>query len=878
MQQTIRGRVSEFLSDRVDHSPVLIPRWSKELETQIMVHPSSNQVDTSTWEENGEVFGHHRWPYRASSDPQYTDKKLTYDVTRRISRIGTTWWNWEKCESVAVGFDIDAVDSGHAAGTNQLDEFQLGRVVAKLSELDYVTLVRSTGGKGIHGYVFFNEDERPQTSNHNEHCQVSLAVLEKIKSDTGMDLIEEKIVDVKGVVLWFWSSSSGPDHPGFSLVHEATRNLSVSEIPDWSNLGSKGAIRKVGDVGAAVDLDEEHRNILCELEDLPFHFQWLEGRSLAQSHTMALKALHLKRQNEGRPIKGFFETISKGTDPTTPNCYLVPKPGGAFKVARFGNAVAEHKSWFKQDDDTWTYFNQETDPMSVFCNYAVAHDMASATLMYEDLLEALELLKVEDLELPRSKQFSMVYDSTSNSITLQCRYNEDMVVPGGWTKANNKRIQTKLPIQGGQELRAQHYLDEIDKHFRFVVQPDFTVFGWYHKSVAGWVKYDSAGPLMRPLQQQFGKKSADEVVSMIQNNPWILGNEPFKGDELPGRKWNHQSATFVTDPADKPGPHPHFDKILNHLGQGLDEAVANADWSGEWGLENGADYLRYWIASAIKYPFEPLPYLFLFGPQGCGKSIFIETLDMLFPRACKDVATSLSGEFNGELRGAVFCYIEEKNLTSKGMAQKSYEKIKEWTVARNISIHTKGRTPYMQPNTMKFVHMANNINSISIDVDDTRIVAIDVPRLVNPIPKSIMYDKLKEEAPNILRTLLTTHIPPAIERMRVPHINTVAKIELGEASMSDVQKFAKEMLQPCPGNLIEFSIFLEKFSHWAKEKNLPPWGKNGVGSELRKMDWLLKLGKSGRDNRTFLGNVKFKGDNSAKSGKKLTLLENGRLG
>lgn len=869
----IRDGIDTFLKARATHSPWLIPRWSTKLETQVMVKPGLEEIDTNTWTGEGETWTNHRWPYKAGTDPQYTDKKLTYDPIKRVSRVGSTWWNWEDRVSVAVGFDIDAVDSGHAAGTNQLDDFTLGQVVAKLSDLDYVTLVRSTGGKGIHGYVFFDEADLPQTANHNEHTQVGLAVIEKIRLDTGMDLVQEKIVDVKGVILWFWAESSDADHPGFTLVKEATRNLRNSEIPDWQSLVTSKVISNEKGTYNNTDLDDEHIAILSELEDLPWAYRWIEGHQMAHTHTLALKALHEKRKNEGRPLKGFFETTSSGSSEI--NCYITPRPGGVFKVARFGNSVTEHDSWFTKDDDSWFYYNQTPDPMSVIGNYAIAFDMSSATIEADRLREALAILGVTDFEIP-DKQIQLSYDASSSVITASCRYRDGDNTPVGWSK-NGKKLSAKIPLEGSQETRVQNYLDEIDELFRFVVQPDFTVYGWFHKSNAGWIEYQSSGSLIRIIQQHFGKKAADEVVSMMQNNPWMLGNEPFRGDELPGRVWNHKSASFICEPAEQPGPHPHFDKILDHLGQGLDDAVALADWTGEWGIENGADYLRYWMASAIKHPFEPLPYLFFFGPQGCGKSIFIETLQMLFPRACYDVACALTSQFNGEIRGAVFCYIEEKKLTGRGVGQAAYEKIKEWTVAKNISVHTKGKTPFMQRNTMKFVHCSNSIDSIQIDRDDTRIVAIDVPRLIDPIPKSIMSAKVEEEAAYIIRNLLTTQIPPAIERMRVPHLNTVAKMEIGESSMSDIQRFATKFLTPCPGNLIEFTVFQDKFEAFSKEKNLPNVGKNAISSELRKMDDFLIVGKKGRDNKVYIGNVKF-GDSPSKPGKKLMLQENGRIG
>lgn len=874
----VRSAVNKFLNHHLADSPWLISRWSKSLETQVMVSPGINEVEPNIWQGEGETWSNHRWPYKAGTAPQYHEKKLTYDPEKRIQRVGSTWWDYENQESVAIGIDIDAVDSGHAAGTNQLDEFALGQVVAKLSRLDYITLVRSTGGRGVHGYVFFDPDNRPKTANHNEHTQVALAVLEKIREDIGLDLVQEKIVDVKGVILWLWADSSGPDHPGFSVIQEATCDLSADDIPHWDRLTSTTSkVNNERHDYQQCDLEQEHIEILSELEDIGFQYRWIEEHNMAHTHTIALKTLHERRKNEGRPLRGFFETVSSGSSEI--NCYITPRPNGVFKVARFGNSVSEHDSWFEKEDDTWTFFNQAPDPMLLIGNYAITHDMASATIERDKMLECLSLLGVEDFPLPEKKTINVSYDASSGSLTATCSYAEGDQILSGWSRSG-KKVTAKVPIKGDQGTRTQNYLDEIDETFRFVVQPDNTIYGWFHRTNIGWVEYQGCGQLVRIVAQQFGKKAVDEVISMMQNNPWKLGNQPFQGEELPGRVWNHNAAGFVCEPSERPGPHPHFDKVLDHLGYGLNEAVAAADWAGEWGVETGADYLRYWLASAIKYPFEHLPYLFCFGPQGCGKSIFIEMIQMLFPRACQDVASALTGDFNGEIRGVVFACIEEKNLAKRGIAQKAYEKIKEWTVAKQVQVHIKGKTPYMQPNTMKFIHMANNINSIRIDRDDTRIVAVDVPRLVNPIPKSILFAKLEEEAPQILRTLLTTQIPPAIERMRVPHINTVAKMEIGEGSMSDVQRYATAYLRPCPGGLIELGEFESCYLKFCKDKqgqSYQPVGKRTMAAEMRKMDDLLVLGKHGKENKTFLGNVRWE-HTSGSPGKKLLQLDNGRIG
>ena len=871
----IRKAIDTFLKARIAESPFLVPMWEPSWETQILVKRGPEGDSSKVYTANGETWADHRWPYKAGTDPQYTDKAITYDPGKRIARIGTTGWDWEKRESAAVGFDIDAVDSGHAAGTNQLDEFELGKVVAKLSALPYVSLVRSTGGKGVHGWVRFHPDDRPQTANHNEHTQVGLAVIEKIKLDTGMDLVQEKIVDVKGVVLWIWSESSPADHPGFNLMYEGDLLLKNGDIPQWDKVTPKSKVVNSKSNYELCELEDEHIEILTELEELGYAYSWNEEHNTAQTHSFALKILHEKRKNEGRPLKGIFHTISEGNDPNTPNCYITAKAGGHFKVARYGNAATEHATWFSKDEDTWTFFNQKTDPMTILCNYALTFDMSSATLDHEKFGEAMEVLGV-DFKYPE-RQIKVVYDSSSNSLMASSRWKEDDTIPPGWTKVG-KKITARLPVDGEAETRAANHLEEIDEQFRFAIMANNEPYGWFHKSAQrGWIKYPTSGHVSRVMNQQFGKTALDEVVSMMQTYPWMLACEPFGPTELPNREWNVGTATFVCDPSDKPGPHPHFDKVLDHLGIGLDTAVGNCDWAGEWGLESGADYLRFWVASAIKYPFEPLPYLFFFGPQGCGKSIFTETLDMLFPNAVQDVALAMKSEagFNAEVFRKVFCVIEEANLAEGRQARACYERVKEWTTAKKVSVHEKGKTPYMQRNTMKFIHNSNSINAIQIDRDDTRVVAVDVPKLHEPIPKTILLEKLREEAPFIIRTLLTTQIPPALERFRVPHLNTVAKMELGEINMSPVQKFAQSLVT-CPGNVIEFGEFTARYDTWAKNNRAQPMGRNAISSELRKMEDLLVVGKHGKQNRMHIGNVKFP-DSTQSAGKKLKLQENGRI-
>ena len=100
----------------------------------------------------------------------------------------------------------------------------------------------------------------------------------------------------------------------------------------------------------------------------------------------------------------------------------------------------------------------------------------------------------------------------------------------------------------------------------------------------------------------------------------------------------------------------------------------------------------------IKHPFQPLPYLFLYGPENNGKSIFHESIALLMTEGCvpADRCVTSTSDFNGELANCILAIVEEKDISkSKG----ALNKIKEWVTARMISIRrivlipTRSRTP-----------------------------------------------------------------------------------------------------------------------------------------------------------------------------------------
>jgi phage/plasmid-associated DNA primase len=175
--------------------------------------------------------------------------------------------------------------------------------------------------------------------------------------------------------------------------------------------------------------------------------------------------------------------------------------------------------------------------------------------------------------------------------------------------------------------------------------------------------------------------------------------------------------------------HPHWDKILRHCGQDLDAAIRSSEWATRANIKSGADYLLYWIACMLQDVFEPLPYLFFYGDQNSGKSIFHEAVSLLMTKgvAAADRALTNANDFNGELANAVLCYVEEKDISVAGAA--AYNKIKDWVTSKMISIRKMRTDSYSQRNTTHWVQCANNREACPIFPGDTRITMVFVPDL-----------------------------------------------------------------------------------------------------------------------------------------------------
>ena len=887
---TIRKGIHQFLKSRKASSPFLIERWSPDLESQFLVHEGNVEVEpgSNAWTDGSETWAHHRWPYKAGSSPYYKDKPLKFSPGAHMNRIGSTWWSWKTKKSVAVAFDIDMEGDGHAATTTTVTESELEAVAERLKQLPYVTLVRSTGGKGMHVYVFFDEGDQPEAVNHNEHTQVALATLTKMNKDANYDFSQH--MDVKGVILWFWADSSPEGHDGFSLVHEASEALTASAIAEFREIALTGPNNSVKVTGYDDDnnpvtsetnsggyktypLEDEHKIILRELEDLEYDFIWNAEFNMVHTNTRALRDLFQKREAMGNPLKGMFETTSVGSV-RKPNCFMTPRPGGGFQVKRFGNGIAEHASWETKDNDTWCYFNQDAPVGSVLRRFCSKQTDSKYTFEPRELEAALKAL---------GHSLGESVDHIQSAVTVTRRDDgtfyatcKDTGHLEGWKVGKNGNSR-ELPVVQKPEARQNSVLEDVDDIARFMVTPQYEPYGWALNTKLGWISHSSYDGVSASIRQAFGKE-ADFVKSLMDQNPWVMVNVPF-GKEYPNidsdREWNKLAAQFAIEPATEAGPHPHWDKIYEHLGESLDSVARRTKWCQEWGITSGADYLRFWMAALIQYPFEPLPYLFFYGPQNSGKSIFHESAAILFTEgSIQSAAGALTNNqgFNYELANAVIGFIEEKDLSS---SKESYARMKEWITSKTLTVTKKGETPYTQPNVLKMVHMANSPRAIGMEDGDTRITALAVAILMNMIPKGLLEQRLRKEAPYFLRTLLTTHIPATPDRLRVPMLASQNKTDLESMNQEPWEAFASEVLFPCDGSEVKFADFYEKYLTDCVLNNRSPEKHKTLLQLIRNRGDKYAVGL-GKNKTIFIGNVSLD-PKAVPTNPKLRLNKKGRL-
>lgn len=818
------------------------------------------------WTDGLQTWKSFRIPYKAKSDPEYDDTKATFDLAEHAEAIGMTGWDWKNRCSKWVAFDFDAIVGHSEKHTKKLSHEELENVKKAAWELPWVAIRRSTSGKGLHLYVYLQD---VSTQNHTEHSALARAILGKMSALTGFNF--DSRVDICGGNMWVWARKmEGTD--GLKLIKDA-RPMHLEEVPkNWKDHvkvvnGSrrrnlmqdipKSAFEELAGQRPQIPLDDEHKRLIDYLADNKAVWWWDQDHHMLVTHTYWLKQAYIDLD-----LRGIYDTISEGKEKNHDhNCFAFPLRRGAWVVRRYSQGCQEHDSW-NQDGAGWTriYLNRDPDLATsarahggientkggfVFREAGQAVKAANSLGVFPEIHAGLE---GREATLKQHKDGRLIFEiERKNSDTNDMAPNFLATGKKPWTRIFEAKTSDPVEPEVGN-------FDDIVRH---LISTDEEDSGWVLKSDGNW-RHEPLSHI-RVALTSLGLSSSDisGVLGSSVFKAWKLVNKPFQPEYPGNREWNRRGAQLRFAKSDTLSPKfSTWKKVLSHCGKGLDYAVSQDGWCKANGIITGSDYLKCWIASLFQAPMEPLPYLFFYGPQNSGKSIFHEAISLLLTRGYVRAEAALisQGGFNAELEGAILCAVEEIDLRANKSA---YNRIKDWVTARHLLIHPKGMTPYHVPNTTKWVQCANDHKYCPIFSGDTRITMAYVDTLdpLELIPKSRLISQLEKEAPDFLAEILSIELPPSKDRLNVPVLQTSEKDALEQLSLSAFEEFIQEQCQYVSGSKIQFSTLYEQFTKWVDDDELQKWSKIRVGKELPPKFPKARIRRTGQ---MYVGNIAWK--------------------
>jgi len=856
----------KLLLDKLTH-PDLANLYNHDMECQVNVAQDGGERiegDYKGRKWHGWSDGHSTWksfriPYKAMSDPIYDDLKIKFDLAHHAEGIGMTGWDWKNRCSKWVAYDFDAIVGHSEKHKAKLTNVELDRVREEASAIEWVTIRKSTSGKGLHLYVEL--DDVP-TQNHNEHAALGRAILGQMSALTGYDFMNK--VDICGGNMWVWHRKmQGTD--GLKLIKQG---IVFKDVPaNWKDHVKvvSGASRKsmpqdvtnpstfeeLAGQYPKLTLDEDHKKLINYLKDTGAVWWWDQD-----NHALVTHSKHLQSAHEDLGLRGYFKTSSSGS--SQQNLFAFPLRKGAWVVRRFSPGVGEHVSW-SQDGAGWTrcYLNRDPDLATASRTFGGLEDPTGGFIFRESevavsvarllgiTVEVAPALHSRNTKLKQHKDGRLVVEVDHDP---QDRA-DDML---GWLPKNKKWVRIyNTQLTSPVEPEVGNY-DDLTRH---IVTETYEDYGWMVKSDDLW----RSEPLthIKIALSSLGL-NAKEVTGILGSSIfkcWTLVNKPFESEYPGDREWNRNAAQFNYVPTQDTEnlSYPTWSKILNHCGKGLDDAVSQNSWAKANGVITGADYLKCWIASMFQEPAEPLPYLFFYGPQNSGKSIFHEALSLLLLRGYKRADAALISQqgFNGELSGAVLCVIEETDLRKNATA---YNRIKDWVTSRDLMIHPKGKTPYHVQNIGHYVQVANDHNYCPIFSGDTRITMsyVDLIDPLDMIPKKALIPLLEKEAPDFLASVLGLELPVSNDRLNVPVVVTEDKNIAEQFNQTPLEAFLQEKCKSAPGYRIKFSDLHDMLLEWVDPDEIPNLSKIKVGRALPPQ---FPKGRDTKTGQFFVGNL-----------------------
>lgn len=858
--------VKLFLNKNTQYD--LAALYHSGMEVQVNVSGEGGTKTDNKWSDGTETWGPFRMPYKANTDPEDNDYPVKFDFDKRVQGIGLTGWDWKAKKSRWVAFDFDAVTGHSDLHTKKLSSDEMAKVQEVACKLPFVTVRKSTSGRGLHLYVFTPD---VTTENHNEHAALARSILSMMSGLTGYNFSDK--VDVCGQVMWVWHEKQrGTD--GLSLIKQG---VPLTRVPDnWRDhldvIGRKSSritstVQGI-DQRSRIRLDEGHVKLLDWLKDKPGW--WDSDNHYLKTHTFLLQQAHRELE-----MKGQFHTLSQGRDLGTPNCWAFPLKNGAWSVYRYGTGTAEHAMWGSNGrGQVRSYLNRELT-LEDACKLDGGVDLEQGGFQFNDATSGAKALGrvgiAVDLPDVMAHRVMKVRVNKYDKIVISVQHETGDKAMDRWTieKGWHKKLYANPRSDVTDEVAVVGDFDDLVRH---VVTETGEDQGWL-------VCTDDGGWRAEPVQhvrlflqgRGLSPKDINIILGTAVNQAWMLVNKPFQPEYPGNREWNRSKARFRVVPTTdgEALSHPTWDKILAHCGQSLNGPVLDSKWCRENGILTGRDYLRLWLAALVQFPQHPLPYLAFYGPQDSGKSTFHEAFcQLVLDGGYMDGALSLTNQslFNGELEGAILCTLEETDLRDKVV----YQRVKDWVTSNQISIHHKGETPRKTQNFTHWVQCVNDRDFIPKFPGDTRIVVMHVPGLKDEdkIPKRTLWTQLAKEAPDFLGSLLTTSIPDSKDRLYVPVIKTADGQAAEFSAMTEVQQFFSEKVTKCQGAFVSLDDLFNEFQSWIGVEEGLTWTKIRFSKALPQEFPVGRFKESGHQLKC-VGNVSM--DPNAKPGTLLVM-------
>ena len=169
-----------------------------------------------------------------------------------------------------------------------------------------------------------------------------------------------------------------------------------------------------------------------------------------------------------------------------------------------------------------------------------------------------------------------------------------------------------------------------------------------------------------------------------------------------------------------------------------------------------------------------------------------------------------------------------------------------------LPIHFKGKTIYEIPNCLHFIHCANEADACPVQVGDTRIVMIYVDLPAEEIPKHRLMERLVDEAPHFLYTIMHLELPPTNERLRIPVVETALKEDQAMANRDELTVFLQDVCHYVEGWATQITPFYEAFFNQLPLERHQYWNQRVI---KRKLPMKHPTGRYTGAGQVYVGNI-----------------------